>query len=175
MFLNLNDYELIYLAREYNEKAMNLFISKYEIAIRKEAYIHFKDDPENFVQEGVMILLKCMKNYNMESEASFYSYFFIALKRNYLNTIRKQINKIIKLENSYGEITYQNHLINETKKRYNIYIFDHSNLSEEEKNIFNLYYEKHFDILSVSKLTGLKETKIKNELILIKRKLKNNI
>lgn len=83
-FKQYNDYELLYLINEGNEYALNIFFEKYDSYIKKIIYelCHYiGDDFEDLVQEGRMVLYKCIKMYKPINNTSFFTYFSLSLKR----------------------------------------------------------------------------------------------
>ena len=80
-FNNYNDYELIYLYKEGNSKALELLINKYIILTNKLLITYDVDFKEDIRQDCVMVIYDCIKGYNMNSEASFYTYTKISIQR----------------------------------------------------------------------------------------------
>ena len=78
-----NDYELIYLAKEGDENALNVLFYKYERIAAKiiKSYIFDNIYFEDLVQEGRIILYNCIFKYNDDSMLTFYTYFVISFKR----------------------------------------------------------------------------------------------
>ena len=81
IFNNYNDYELIYLYREGNPKALELLIGKYIVLINKLLITYDVKYKEDIRQDCVMIIYECIKRYDMNSEASFYTYTKLSLQR----------------------------------------------------------------------------------------------
>lgn len=83
MYLGWNDYELIYLIKEGNDKALNLMYRKYTNFIRLRAReCGFKGMAiDDCVQEGLILLTKALKVYDETLNKSFWSYFNLILKR----------------------------------------------------------------------------------------------
>lgn len=102
IFNNYNDYELIYLYREGNPKALELLIGKYTVLINKLLItydIEYKDDIR---QDCVMVVFDCIRGYNMNSNTTFYTYTKVSIQRKIfsyksklileMNTIRQFIS-----------------------------------------------------------------------------------
>ncbi len=85
-----NDYELLYLIKDGNEKAFNYFFQKYDCLIIKIAIDLYPqgDKQDDLVQEGRMILYDCIKNYDSSYGTPFFSYFLVSLKRKYYKLIQ---------------------------------------------------------------------------------------
>lgn len=91
MFQNINDYELLYLIKEQNEKALSLMYDKYSFLIHKVISVMnipeiFRDE---FLQEGLMILNNCIWKYNEVFEKTFCRFFELCLKRRFYRLIRE--------------------------------------------------------------------------------------
>ena len=83
MFVNYNDYELLYLIQDGEEKALHVLLKKYDTLIYtvvREMY-PYGDKAYDLMQEGRMTLYNCIYKYSKAKEISFYSYFYICLKR----------------------------------------------------------------------------------------------
>lgn len=81
-----NDYELLYLVKDGNEKALNYLFLKYDNVIFTQIKISFNasyNKTEDLMQEGRMILFNCIKSYKQENSITFYSYFLLCLKRHF--------------------------------------------------------------------------------------------
>ena len=79
MFVNYNDYELLYLIQDGEEKALHVLLKKYDTLIYtvvREMY-PYGDKAYDLMQEGRMTLYNCIYKYSKAKEISFYSYFYI--------------------------------------------------------------------------------------------------
>ena len=84
MYINYNDYELIYLAKENSETAKKILFDKYSTLISKmyrEGFYYQKYHYSDFLQEGLMILETTINNYKNDYDVSFYNYFKICFAR----------------------------------------------------------------------------------------------
>ncbi|MCR5112691.1 MAG: hypothetical protein K6A63_02005, partial [Acholeplasmatales bacterium] len=83
MYIPHNDYELLYLYKEGNERALDILFYKYEHLIETVVndYMPYGDSRPDMVQEGRIILFNCIKSFNEYIGVTFYSYFVIALRR----------------------------------------------------------------------------------------------
>lgn len=83
MYIKYNDNELIYLIEEGSNKALEVMFDKYEhliTSIVKESY-PYGDKANDLIQEGRMVLFDCIRFFNCSYNISFYTYFYISLKR----------------------------------------------------------------------------------------------
>lgn len=88
MFVNYNDYELLYLINdEGSEQAFNLLLEKYTRFIKMviKRYIFETDKQNDLNQEGLLVLIRCINTYDERKNASFFSYFYVSLKRRFGN------------------------------------------------------------------------------------------
>lgn len=90
MYINYNDYELIYLINDGSEKALKVLFEKYSIYIKKIIYKYcYNNNKDDLYQEGLMILNSCIRLYNPIYLNSFFSYFAISLSRRFMALIKK--------------------------------------------------------------------------------------
>ena len=93
--MDTNDYELVFLAQEGNEDAINLIYQKYKPIIVKKSKnsIVFADhhgiDINDIMQEGFIGLDEAIKNFSQDTDASFYTFALLCIDRQILNYIRK--------------------------------------------------------------------------------------
>lgn len=83
MYLKYNDYELLYLIDEGSEEAYNVLFRKYEhlIYATVRQFYPYGDKADDLIQEGRMVLYGCIRNYNQNMKASFYTFFYVSFKR----------------------------------------------------------------------------------------------
>ena len=90
-----NDYELVYLAQEGNEDAINLIYQKYKPIIIKKSKIaivhatHHGIEISDIMQEGYIGLEEAIRNFSQENEASFYTFAMLCIDREIVNYLRK--------------------------------------------------------------------------------------
>lgn len=99
-----NDYELVAVAQEGNEDAINIIYEKYKpIVIKKSknAIIyadHHGIEINDIMQEGFIGLDEAIKNFSQDDTASFYTFASICIDRkivNYLRKVTQSKNKIL--------------------------------------------------------------------------------
>ncbi len=90
-FDNYNDYELLYLIREGSEFALNYLFKKYDVLIYKVAFKFYPNDDkfEDLLQEGRMVLYRCINKFDFNKGTSFYSFFNVCLKRYYIKLMNE--------------------------------------------------------------------------------------
>ncbi len=136
MYINYNDYELLYLINEGNEKALDVLFNKYDHLIRMLAkeYVPYGNKSSDLAQEFRMILFKCIKCYHDYYRISFYSYFLISINRKAKRMMKNEY---------YSESL----VLNEP----NISFFDKSFKDETYilKTLFKIIEDKYYDNVSL--------------------------
>ena len=93
--MDTNDYELVFLAQEGNEDAINLIYQKYKPIIvkkSKNAIVlanHHGIDINDIMQEGFIGLEEAIDSFSQDTAATFYTFAMICIDRQILNYIRK--------------------------------------------------------------------------------------
>lgn len=90
--IQYNDYELLYLMNEFDEEAEQIFYDKYLAMIKsnvnkfniKERY------KEDYIQEGLYMLMIAIRTYDVNSEKTFNRYFEMILRRRFIRLISKE-------------------------------------------------------------------------------------
>lgn len=110
MKIGLNDQELVTLAQQKNEEAMDRLIKRYSVLIRKmaDSYFGVGVDYQDFLQEGMLAFVKSIKNFDHSYNASFYSYSMTcvrnALTSNY-RSLRRRSGKDILVESMVSVVS----------------------------------------------------------------------
>lgn len=83
MYINHNDFELIYLIKDGSEAAYKYLFSKYKVFVYKVVCdsVPPTDKRNDVIQECLMVLDNCIWSFNDELNVSFYSYLYICIKR----------------------------------------------------------------------------------------------
>ena len=90
-----NDYELVSLAQEGNEDAINIIYQKYRPIIIKKSKnailyaTHHGIEINDIMQEGYIGLDEAIKNFSQDSDASFYTFSLLCINRQIVNYLRK--------------------------------------------------------------------------------------
>ena len=93
--MDTNDYELVFLAQDGNEDAINLLYKKYKPIIIKKSKNsivfanHHGIDINDIMQEGFIGLDEAIKKFSKNTEASFYTFALLCIDRQIYNYIRK--------------------------------------------------------------------------------------
>ena len=93
-----NDYELVYLAQEGNEEAIELLYKKYTPIIIKKSKnailraTHHGIEISDIMQEGYIALDTAIKTFSSDNDASFYTFAVLCIDRQILNYLRRTIS-----------------------------------------------------------------------------------
>ena len=93
--MEYNDYELVSLAKEGNEDAINIIYQKYKpIIVKKSQNMIFRANHHgieisDIMQEGYIGLEEAIMNFNEKDEASFYTFAMLCINRQIINYLRK--------------------------------------------------------------------------------------
>ena len=110
--LILTDEQLVLMAREGSETAEEILIEKYKGLVRAKAKAYFiaGAEAEDVVQEGMIGLMKAVRSFDANREASFKTYAGTCINNQILKAIRKAereknqpLNDAISLDNHLGE------------------------------------------------------------------------
>ena len=102
--MEYNDYELVSLAQEGNEEAIDIIYKKYKPIIVKKSKnailyaSHHGIDINDIMQEGYIGLDEAIKNFSQDDSATFYTFAMVCIERkifNYLKKVTRSKNKIL--------------------------------------------------------------------------------
>lgn len=183
-----NDYELVFLAQEENEDAINIIYKKYKPIIVKKSKLaiystkNSGSEINDVMQEAYLGLEEAIKNFSQNDEATFYTFANLCIDRKISNYIRKMANKknILlneaifideNMENYLKDTTdIENNLIRKVMKEEiinNIY----DKFTTLEKDVYNLLVDGY----SLAEISNKLEKDIKsiyNTIDRIKQKVK---
>lgn len=155
LYKEYNDYELISLAHEQNEDAINIIYEKYKpiIVSKCNTYIKYIKGIElsDLIQECYIVLNTAINTFNQEKDNIFYTFINLCLDRYLINEYKKSNNTKNKLLN---ESLSLDSLDNEDKNLIKIIKDDKYNPELEliqELNFMELYNK------IIDKLTYLEE------------------
>jgi len=186
-----NDYELVFLAQERNEEAINLIYQKYKPIIVKKSknaivlVSHHGIDINDIMQEGFIGLDEAIKNYSQNTEATFYTFAMLCVDRQISNYVRKMTSGKDKILNE--AVTINDNLEKTVSDGINIeeyFIGKDSRknkakeireqLTEFEKQVFDLKL-RGFSFEEISKSLNKDIKSIYNTFWRIKDKFKKNM
>lgn len=90
-FSNKTDNEILSLAKEGDNEAVNLIIKKYRSAVEAVAvkYLNTSLDKDDLIQEGMIGLLAAIKSYDNSKGAKFSTYCFTCISNSIQTALRK--------------------------------------------------------------------------------------
>ena len=93
--MEYNDYELVSLAKEGNEDAINIIYQKYKpiiVSKSKDAIVHANHhgiEISDIMQEGYIGLEEAINDFSENDNASFYTFAVLCINRQIINYLRK--------------------------------------------------------------------------------------
>ena len=149
--MQYNDYELVALAKEGNEEAINLIYQKYKpivVSKSKDAIVsanHHGIEISDIMQEGYIGLEEAINSFNEDDNTTFYTFAVLCINRQIINYLRKCTrgkNKILNEAISIDE-TFEKNFKDDFDIEMNFISKDIindiiDNLTEFEYNVFKL-------------------------------------
>ncbi len=186
-----SDEEIIELFRGGDASAGDYILEKYKPLVKKRARLYFLEggDHEDLLQEGMLGLLKAVREYDKERNASFPTFAALCVNRQMLSAIEaagrkkhKALNESVSLDviedASTDEISMASSdpatLIMEREAAYELRNNINKSLSPMEKSVLELFLDG-FDYRQIAHRLGKSEKSIDNALQRIKGKVKKNI
>lgn len=89
-FKSLTDEEIVRLAMEFNEEAMEYIIDKYKPLVKARANMYYLigADRDDIVQEGMIGLFKAVKSYKFDQATCFKAFADLCIKRQIITAIK---------------------------------------------------------------------------------------
>lgn len=87
-----NDYELLYLAKENEEAAIDFLFEKYQNLIKSRIYAFRikQKSHDDFFQEGLIMLDKAIQTFDEKYNKTFNKYFDLLLQRRFMQILKKE-------------------------------------------------------------------------------------
>ncbi len=189
--MDANDYELVFLAQDGNEDAINKLYQKYKPIIVKKSKnaivlaSHHGVEINDIMQEGFIGLDEAIKTFSQETEATFYTFAMLCVERqiaSYLKKVTRGKDKIL------NEAIAINDNLEKTMKdkmdieKYFVSIDNNMEMTKVIEEKLTTFEKKVFDLriqgYSVEEIAKSlnKDTKaIYNTLFRIRDKIKKNI
>ena len=189
--MDANDYELVFLAQEGNEDAINSIYKKYKpIVVKKSKNAivfasHHGIEINDIMQEGYIGLDEAIKDFSQDTDASFYTFASLCIDRQIYNYLRKMtggkdrvLNEAISINESLEKTIddgtdIESYMMGKdaNKKMAN----DIRNiLTDFEKKVFNLRI-KGYSFEEIANTLNKDIKSIYNTFWRIKEKIKKNI
>ena len=199
-YKELNDFELVYYAKNHQEEGIEILYKKYEPLIKKEARRLIKFgrslglDENDFIQEGLLGLSKAITMFNEEKEICFYTFAKMCIERSMITLITKNtrlkhkiLNESLSLEvvdeegthDLFGKVLEDNHSNPENQllhKEEDEELTNalRSNLTDLEAQVLDLKLSE-FNYKEIADILEKDYKSIDNALQRIKQKLKEEI
>lgn len=194
-YQDMNDNELVLLAKEHNEEATEILYNKYKPLIVKKCspvfkYVRNKGiDFSDLMQECLIGFEESIINYNLDDDVTFYTFTNICMDRQ-LNTLirklnrdkHKPLNEAISLDNSDDEVNLLDFIGDDTDNpEYGLLeeaeyreIYDKivKSLTHLEECVFNLKLQ-NFDYKEIADILGKDLKSIDNTIQRIRNKIKD--
>ncbi len=189
--MDKGDYELVYLAQDGNEDAINYLYQKYKPIIVKKSknaivYAnHHGIDINDIMQEGFIGFDEAIKSFSQDETATFYTFAMLCVERKIANYIRKTTGGRGRILNDAVAIddTLENVLDDGTNIEDNIIGKDNSTeltlmireiLTDFERKVFDLKI-KDYTFEEIARLLNKDVKSIYNTFQRIRLKIKKNI
>ena len=188
--MDKNDYELVFLAQEGNEDAINLLYQKYKPIIVKKSKnaimfaTHHGIDINDIMQECYIALEEAIRNFSQDETASFYTFALLCIDRKITNYLRKTtsskgkaLNEAIAIDDSLEKVIGDNtniesYLMGKDSDNELIEII-RGMLTEFERKVFDLKI-RDYSFEEIAKLLNRDVKSIYNTFQRIKNKIKKN-
>lgn len=109
-YQGMTDEQLIEKLRDGDQAIMDYLMEKYKNLVRKEANAMYLlgGDTDDLIQEGMIGLFKAVRDYKIESEASFYTFAKLCVSRQMYSAIEASKRKKHSPLNSYVSLYEKN-------------------------------------------------------------------
>ena len=165
MYKDENDFELLYLVKEEDENAKNMFYEKYRPMVEIKAKKYYSQiqnkgyELNDLIQEGMIGLSNAIKDFNEDEETKFLTFANVCIERSIIDFIREinrqkhqALNTSISIDQTTSSgRTLLDFLNDDSNNPENSFIFLEEqeelknrvkeNLSDFEKEVFDLRFE----------------------------------
>ena len=191
-YCKMTDTELVMMSRNGDASAEEFLMKKYSRLVRKEIRFLFimGADSDDLLQEGMIGLVKAIRGYAPENNASFSTFATVCVRRQIRTAITSYNRKKHSPLNTYvsfysgedegadmidimceSDIDNPEKIVLAEEKRNEIYKDIEEKLSDMEKDILRLYL-RGLSYSDISMETGKNEKAVNNALTRIRLKLK---
>ncbi len=155
-----NDYELIYMAKEENEDAINILYQKYKPLILKLSQKYYQKilnsslELSDLEQECYITLNESITQFNEKENTKFYTYTKRCIENRLVSIVRKETNE--KHIHNINSISLNN-LIGEDNEQELIEIIDNNNIETPEESLLKIEEENNLFRKIINYLSDLEE------------------
>lgn len=166
-----NDYELLYLIDENNEKALEIMIEKYKPLIwRVIRQMHIQScDVDDYLQEGIICLYKAIKSFDCKYSKTFTRYFELIWRRRIVTLLKDNSN--YEIIDDLDFLYVHSNILEEMITEYNIKN-EISLLNDFDRDVYLLYFVDNYSISAIAEKMNVNRKKIYNTIEKIKRSTK---
>lgn len=135
-YQDMNDDELIELARNNVQEAEKTLIKRYQylVQIKSNSYFIPGSDRKDVIQEGMIGLYKAIRDYKVDNRASFKSFASICIVRNIITAVKKAGRK--KKQPLNSSVSLNKPLYNSESERSLFDIFSNKDSSDDPLDLF---------------------------------------
>ena len=186
-----NDYELVFLAQEGNEDAINLIYQKYKPIIIKKSKnaivfaSHHGIEINDIMQEGFIGLDEAIRNFSQDTDATFYTFATLCIDRQIASYLKKMtsgkdriLNEAITINDSLEKTMRDNMDIEKyfigRDNNEEITVNIRQKLTNFEKKAFDLRL-KGYSFEEIANILNKDLKAIYNTFFRIREKIKKNI
>lgn len=152
--MDASELKILMKAKAGDNESFEILLKKYEkyIYMNTKGYFLADGEKEDLVQEGIIGLLKGIKSYDSEREASFKTFVIMCMRRQIITAIKSsnsKKNKFISLSGSDTDESLMEEYVENSPNAEEIYLY--KELMEE----FTQYTKEHFSDLEKEVLEKL--------------------
>ena len=186
-----NDYELVFLAQEGNEDAINVIYQKYKpIVVKKSKNAivfasHHGVEINDIMQEGFIGLEEAIRNFSQDTDATFYTFATLCIDRQIASYLKKMtsgkdrvLNEAVTINDSLektmrDDMDIERYFIGKDNNK-EMAIIIREKLTDFEKKAFDLRV-KGYSFDEIAKALNKDMKAIYNTFFRIREKIKKNI
>jgi len=144
-YQDMNDDELIELARNNVKDAEKTLIKRYQylVQIKSNSYFIPGSDRKDVIQEGMIGLYKAIRDYQIDNRASFKSFASICIVRNIITAVKKAGRK--KKQPLNSSVSLNKPLYNSESERSLFDIFSNKDSSDDPLDL--LLHKQRYKLL----------------------------
>ncbi len=152
--MDASELKILMKAKAGDNESFEILLKKYEkyIYMNTRGYFLANGEKEDLVQEGIIGLLKGIKSYDSEREASFKTFVIMCMRRQIITAIKSsnsKKNKFINLSKNETDENFREEYAESSPNAEEIYLY--KELMEE----FTQYTKEHFSELEKEVLERL--------------------
>ncbi len=167
-----NDYELLYLIKDNNERALDIMMEKYKPLIWR-VILNLRIDPffhDDYFQEGLICLYRSIYLFNDRYNKTFTRFFELVWQRRAF-TLKNSDKLMYEYVDSYDSFAVNCFVLEEMVQEYKISL-GYDKLNDIDKEIYSMYFGDNFSIDYIDKKLHIGKKKIYNSIEKIKKTFK---